>query len=506
MNSSKIRNATYSLLLTFGVILFVTMKYPSIWILPPYWDSLTGIFREALWLKDNKWNYFDLAFNQSGYSAGGPRTYFYSIYPLAVSLGYFLFENPIHVFISLRLINILALYLILLELANILPLLGIKRDEILLVSVLGITFPVFCSQVFSLNMELLLALSALSAFSAHARGARKQMIFWLLFGVLLKDSGIIPVIAIFVTESVSKKGNAIKIFSKVFKFEFSVPCLIFFIHTFTEKYLFLNGGADGKFLISTSLLGIYQVAQTNLNYFSAACEIPFFLSISAMSAILSQEHKKINQSELNDFITSSIFLLSIWLICILIYSPFLSRYLVCTILPGSFLFFMGTRALIGKKPCMILILSIISFNIVNNCGSIYNTSDFTKAKNDGFLFDVSLAFYHATLRDERTIELVTSDSFIKKDKQIEVGWPLSIALSDSRYGYITKDSIKYIDHSKFLPKFHESDVEYLYLAQNNVWSPVSAGCTAIEDYESNALPPYYLCERPHKTNTENRAK
>ena len=119
---------------------------------PPYGDSVGGPFAEGWWLAQNNFNYVGL-FQQPGYALGGPKVYFFSIFPtyLAVlmklipSVKLFLIVNHL-VFFSLA----AGIVMFLRDMARRVFCVEVAG----LLAVLVLSWPVFQSQAEAINMEL----------------------------------------------------------------------------------------------------------------------------------------------------------------------------------------------------------------------------------------------------------------------------------------------------------------------------------------------------------------
>ncbi len=73
----------------FALIIFIFLLITKweVLLFPPYGDAIGGPFAEALWLFEHNFDYVGL-FHQPTFTVGGPRVYFFSIYPgfLALTL------------------------------------------------------------------------------------------------------------------------------------------------------------------------------------------------------------------------------------------------------------------------------------------------------------------------------------------------------------------------------------------------------------------------------------
>jgi len=74
-----LKTASHKKFAAFTFLFLLITKF-EILFFPPYGDPVTGAWPEAVWLARHNFNYFEL-FQQAEYAHGGPKVYFFSLYP-----------------------------------------------------------------------------------------------------------------------------------------------------------------------------------------------------------------------------------------------------------------------------------------------------------------------------------------------------------------------------------------------------------------------------------------
>jgi len=128
---------------------------------PPFGDSASGPFAEAIWLVKNSFNYVGLA-KQPGFIDGGPKVYLFSIYPTFLALQMKLFSNA-KIFLLINHIFLFIFGSITVSYFREILLRITTKEKALLTSVFLISLPVFQNQVETINMEMPLAMFSMLA-------------------------------------------------------------------------------------------------------------------------------------------------------------------------------------------------------------------------------------------------------------------------------------------------------------------------------------------------------
>ncbi|MCA9398556.1 MAG: hypothetical protein KC618_02320 [Candidatus Omnitrophica bacterium] len=136
----------------FFVFCFLVLTKFEIMLWPPYGDSASGPFMEAIWLFEHGFNYSGLI-QQEPFIHGGPKVYIFSVYPTYIALlmkaishiQWNLFVNHMLVFVYGAVV--VTYFRKIMELC-------VSRPIATLLSVLFLSYPLFQSQVEQLNMEM----------------------------------------------------------------------------------------------------------------------------------------------------------------------------------------------------------------------------------------------------------------------------------------------------------------------------------------------------------------
>ena len=181
----------------FGVLCaFLLVTKANILLMPPYGDAVGGPFAEGLWLARNNFDYAALA-RQPDYSQGGPRVYFFSIFPSYLALLMKMFGAGSW----FLLVNHLVFFGMAAGVATMIRgLLSRCMDSRVagLAAALVLSWPVFQTQTEIVNMELpslffaVLCAWALARHNIHLAGTGA------LLSLLAKGSGVFACGAFFV--------------------------------------------------------------------------------------------------------------------------------------------------------------------------------------------------------------------------------------------------------------------------------------------------------------------
>ncbi len=150
-------------LLQFGiaVFLYLILTKPEALLFPPYGDAIGGPFAEAIFLKDNGFNYIWLS-KQAGYAMGGPLVYLFSIYPSYLAILMKLLPWP-KVFLA---VNHLVVFGMAATIATLLRSIFLKAGAkqgwpyrensvlAILSTLLLLAIPAFQVQIEAINMEI----------------------------------------------------------------------------------------------------------------------------------------------------------------------------------------------------------------------------------------------------------------------------------------------------------------------------------------------------------------
>jgi len=172
-------------------ILHVVMRF-DVLILPPYWDSLHGVFVEAIWLKDNNFDYWRLIHDEPSFTYGGAAVYVWSIIPTIYALLYVLLPSPHAVFLVLH----LASYLLVGSIAWLVYSIATKHltlrpSTAALISAAVVLQPTFTGQADALSMEIPVAAACLMLAREFLRQRYWHCCAWSFAALLIKDAAIL---------------------------------------------------------------------------------------------------------------------------------------------------------------------------------------------------------------------------------------------------------------------------------------------------------------------------
>ena len=146
----------------FSGTLFLFLTRWDILTNPPYWDAMVGPFVEAVWLKNNHFDFWKLITEQPGYCEGGAAVYLWSIVPTFYAGLYNLLDTPTAVFVSLH-----SLYFVLAGLMAAVTYDIARRSfrfpaHIALLAVANIlSYPIYSGQIDSIGADLLVSFACL---------------------------------------------------------------------------------------------------------------------------------------------------------------------------------------------------------------------------------------------------------------------------------------------------------------------------------------------------------
>ncbi|MCK5581333.1 MAG: hypothetical protein KAJ18_08680 [Candidatus Omnitrophica bacterium] len=181
----------------FGAMVFAYLVLTKIEVLfyPPYGDAIGGPFSEAIWLARHGFDYVEL-FHQDGYALGGPKVYFFSIFPMYIAFllklipwgKAFLVVNHL-AFFAFAAITVTALRE---SLSQLFP-----KNLSSLVALMVLFQPLFQVQTEAINMEM--ASVFLIVLSAWALGQKRIHLsgIMLILAVLVKGSAVFGCAAFF---------------------------------------------------------------------------------------------------------------------------------------------------------------------------------------------------------------------------------------------------------------------------------------------------------------------
>lgn len=135
-----------------AVFLFLILTKFFVLFYPPYGDAIGGPFAEAIWLKENHFNYAGLL-HQPGYAQGGPKVYFFTIYPGFLALLMTILPH-IKMFLAVNHLIVFGLSAVIVAVSREIMRKVFEPPVALLSSILILFLPLFQSQSEAINMEI----------------------------------------------------------------------------------------------------------------------------------------------------------------------------------------------------------------------------------------------------------------------------------------------------------------------------------------------------------------
>jgi hypothetical protein len=162
---------------------------------PPYWDSVVGLFTEALWLKNHDFNYVRLALEEPGYGHGGARNLYFTVWPAfqALLMNWLSDADAFLIFNHLLTFALAASVLLLFH-----RLLRVCFDPWIAApgTLLLFVHPLFLSQTDAINYEMATLACGLLAIDRTLHGHPVKGALIGLLGMYIKPTGIIAVVTL----------------------------------------------------------------------------------------------------------------------------------------------------------------------------------------------------------------------------------------------------------------------------------------------------------------------
>lgn len=226
-----------------ATFVFILLTRLEILFWPPYGDSASGPFIEALWLLHNNFDYVKLS-QQPGFVAGGPKVYLFSIYPTFMALLKSIIPHHKTFFLVNHLLGFTLGAGVVALLRQIMQKVTTKENAIL-VALCLLYLPLFQSQVEQINMEMPVTFFAILSLyylieKKLARASLMSMLAVLAKGVAVYISVTVFVAAIFLVltdEKLKNKWTAVL---------WGSAALLFAALNYYGSFYILNAGGNVK--------------------------------------------------------------------------------------------------------------------------------------------------------------------------------------------------------------------------------------------------------------------
>lgn len=265
---------------TLAVFLFLLITKFEVLLFPPYGDTASGPFMEAVWLAKHQFNYLALS-REKIFIDGGPKVYLFSIYPTYIALLLKLIPYT-KLFIAVNHVLVFLMGSVIIGYLRKIFLSKFDGKIALLLSLLMMFLPLFQSQIEAINMEIPMVMFAILAFY-HL--IRKNFWWALLFAVL---SAAVKGVAIFVCMTVFFSAILCFFFDSKKRFKFSLLLCGIIACLYTAGLLYaaffiLNNNADSNKVFVSRFIGISWMKKSSLTYIylftSAVCFIQIITSL-----------------------------------------------------------------------------------------------------------------------------------------------------------------------------------------------------------------------------------
>jgi len=184
-------NQAGRLQLCFAVFVYLVITKFEVLLFPPYGDSASGPFAEAIWLYHHGFNYAELA-KQPGFIEGGPKVYLISLYPTVMA---FLMKMITHTktFIVFNHLLVFAQAAVIITIFREMLTRLCSRNLALLVSLVILSLPLFSSQVEQINMEIpTLFFATLSIYFLSLKNLKVALAMGMLAAMIKIYAVIVP--------------------------------------------------------------------------------------------------------------------------------------------------------------------------------------------------------------------------------------------------------------------------------------------------------------------------
>lgn len=403
---------------------------------PPYWDSVLGLFAEASWLADHDFDYMALAYEQSGYVAGGPRVYFFSIYPSLQAMLLISFDSASRFLLFNHLLTFgyasatLAVFYYLLR-----PRMG---SALAILGTLALmVHPLFRSQAEAINMEMPLLAATSMGILLTVRGRHLWGAVFALAAMAVKPFGIIGVVALFIYHLVGYEQGwrqnraALGLLGLAI---LSVPFLMWLRSTFLEEssdtlFVLFRGSLKtviaevGDFLVLFVLSGVF----IGLYVYAFIHNDRARGSLSREGDGLGNPGAVVRRADLLFmliFVSFGAFFIHIVNI--------LPRYLLYCLPALLYMVIVGVSGITNRRWLRAIVISaIVCLFLVNQNGLFYPSV----RANNGFLLERSLEYRDDLKLNERLISYLEQNH---RDQTIVTSWPLAQMLTMPRLGYVAR--------------------------------------------------------------------
>jgi Dolichyl-phosphate-mannose-protein mannosyltransferase len=414
---------------------------------PVYWDTIIGSFHQAIWLKDNHLNQYELCRTMPASFFGGPKVYTISLYPLVQAVLMKILPNiP-----TLLLLNHLA------EMAmsagTVVILHAILRRVLnpwnaILVAGIWLSFPMFHTMVATINMDLPASFFTLLAVLLFIKNQRGWMVVALIVGVLTKQSVAVAIIAIMILTIVRIANRSQLKWSLLLVFPLVLACSNPIVGLIEPKELC---GSESTMIVSDWLFHpsvifdrikvLFTFVPDQTVYLLAAFLGSIVYGFVSLFGLVKEGLKKVPNriAHLQSYLGER----ELPLLCAAMIIGFtLLYYAISIILPRYTIWVMPYELilfafLLRKTPKILATASIIviAVNVVNHSGYLYRVVGPNNLQGYAMYLERSMEYRDDLICNQKMAE------FAEKNLQecdILTCWPFTHKLAAPEFGYVKK--------------------------------------------------------------------
>ncbi len=414
---------------------------------PAYWDTIIGSFHQAIWLKDNQFNHYELCRTMPASFFGGPKVYTISLYPLVQAILMKISPN-IPLFLLVNHIVEMAMcagtVVILLSLLKRI----LNPLNAYLVTGIWLSFPMFHVMAATINMDLPACFFSLLAVLLYVRKQYSWMVIALIVGILTKQSVAVSIIAILFLSLVRLSNRTDLKWVLLLLVPLLLACSNPIVGLIEPKELC---GSESTMIVSDWLfhpsiiyeriktLFTFVPDQTVLLLLAFACSILYGI-IALVNLVRKSLEKTPNRvANVQAFIGQR----EIPLLCSAMIIGFtLLYYSISILLPRYTIWVMPYElilfaVLLRKTPKILMVVSVImiSINVVNHSGYLYRLVGPDNLQGYAMYLERTMEYRDDLICNQKMVE------FAEKNLQecdILTCWPFTHMLAAPEFGYVKK--------------------------------------------------------------------
>ena len=419
----------------FGIffLLICLIRHESL-SFPPYWDSIVGLFAEAIWLAENDFDYLRLAYEIPGYGAGGPRISFFSLYPAFQAILLKLIPDS---YLFLMLNHLLTFCFAAIVLVAFYRLLCIRGNAwfALAGTTLLMMHPMFLSQTDAINMEMPALAATLLGIVMTVQNRPISGALAVILALSIKPTAVIGVIVVFVYHALTaNQGQNKKAMILLGIAILSVPVQWWLRGTFNQEtndmlVVFFRGSLKQVLFDMPDFFALFVIG--GVSCCAIAVTILRNCSLLRIGLLIRSfgEYNRTPTGRMN-------------LIMILFFVFFTGFYIhIVNILPRYLLYclpvllyFLTTGLLtVLKRPQMVIaaVTVLIFLQLANREGRLYMPD----SGNNGFILERSLE-YLDDMHLNRQLVRHLEDNY--RNHTIVTSWPVAQMLTIPGLGYVDR--------------------------------------------------------------------